>query len=360
MTVEYLWTLPTRGGGRAASPAAGGNVWAGGTRPLGPSIRDVRPGRYTNFDHLAQIGRAAAAAGFAGVVVPFDPEGEESWVVGASLARQVPKLVVVTEFSPAFATPVYLTKMSTTFQRFSGGRLRWQLAIEGDPAVDLALGDRLQGDDRYDRAAELLEISEAIWGGTDVTYRGRFYEVEAGGLADPLTRDPRPAVVLSGSSSRALALSAAHADVHLWELGPADEEDQQEALRASLDEQAATGGRRLRHGLRLSLLVRATAREAWDEARRRWSEVGAGSQSHFDALVTGPDTWAGFRQVGQVASTGLVGSYDQVAERLQKATDAGVEVFSLEASPGIDEAYRFVEHLAPHLFVDQPLRRKAV
>jgi alkanesulfonate monooxygenase len=344
---QYYWTLATRGDGRTGSGKRGTRGdWTSGGRPFVAPIRDVRGGRYTYLDHLAHVARAASVSGFSGVLVPFDPDGEESWVVSASLARESPTLDFVTEFSPAFATPVYATKMSTTFQRFSGGRLTWKLAIEQEPTAAARLGDHVVGPDRYARAAELLDIAEGIWGVEAFTYRGRFYEVEEGGLKSPLTRHRRPPVVLSGTSDEALALSAAHADVHAWAPLPGDELAR---LRASLDRRAAAEGRQLEHGLQLVLVARETEREAWDELRRQWAGAGVGPDPAFDELVAGHGLWTGFGRLGHAADNGFVGSYQQAATYLNEAADSGIGTFTLEATPSLEEAYRFGEQVAPLL-----------
>lgn len=343
MTAEYFWTLPSRGDEAARSSRAGAD-WPRGPRSLPSWIHDVRPGHYESIDHLLQVARAAAVTGLAGTFVPFDPAGEDSWVIATTLAREVPALTFVTEFTPAFATPVYATKMSATFQRFSGARLAWKLVIDEDPAVAQSLGDWVKGADRYSWAKDFLEIAAGIWGASDFTYRGRFFEVEAGGLREPLARLPRPKVILSGISPEALALSAAHGDLHVWDLGSWDEIG---TLRASLNALAGAHGREVRHGLQLSILARDTAAEAWSEARRRWSEAGVEDSDQFEALVTGPGIWSGFDQIGHLAATGLVGSYEEVASRLDEAERSGITSIFLEARPRIEEAYRFVEHVVP-------------
>ena len=49
------------------------------------------------------------------------------------------------------------------------------------------------------------------------TYHGQFFEVENGGLVDPLTKYPAPPVFLSGDSTELLQLSSPVADVHVFE-----------------------------------------------------------------------------------------------------------------------------------------------
>lgn len=355
MTAEYYWTLPTRGVGRGApevsGPSGKKDGWSleGGT--VAPVFRDVRPGRYSYVDHLAHVARAAAVSGFSGVFVPFDPEGGDSWVVSAALAREMPTLAFVTEFPPTFATPVYAAKMSTTFQRFSAGRLGWKLDVEDHLAGGAAFGDHVEGPDRFVRAAEFLAVVEGIWGQDGFTYRGRFFEVEEGGLRHPLSRYARPPVTLSGDTPEALALSAAHADVHLWETPRLDELD---GHKLALDQLASSKGRHLRHGVQLSVVARETAQEAWDDVRRLWRHAGVGDQEHFERFVLAPHLWSGFRLIGQHAPAGVVGSYEDVAAYLHSLGDAGIEVLYLGASPALEEAYRFGEHVAPLLAADAP------
>ena len=317
------------------------------------------------FDHLAQVTRATAASGFDGVLVPFDPEGEDSWIVSSSLARESPRLAFVTEFSPDFASPVYAAKMSTTFQRFTGGRQLWKLVVDGDAASGRKLGDPVEGADRYVRADEFLKIVAAIWEGgaptvddrageasshgaaaDGFTLQGRFYTVEGGGLRDPLTRQRRPPVVLSGTTVEALALSAAHADLHLWEPRTAEE---LVGLRSALDRQAAAAGRRIGHVLQLGIVARETAAEAWKEVQTLWEGAQAGTAAERGELVHGEEIWSGFRRLGYAAHSGVVGSYEQVSAYLGAAASSGIEAFYLEATPSLEEAYRFGEHIAPLL-----------
>jgi alkanesulfonate monooxygenase len=260
-------------------------------------------------------------------------------------------LAFVAEFPPTFGTPVYAAKMSATFQRFSGGRLNWKLTVEDDQASRGGFGDHVDGLDRFVRAGEFLDVTTGIWGREGFTFRGRFFEVEEGGLRHPLSRYPRPSVTLSGATPEALALSATRGDVHLWETPRLHELEQH---KLELDRLASAQGRHLRHGVQLAVVARETAGEAWDEVRRVWLQVGAGNQAEFERLVLAPDLWSGFRLIGQHASAGVVGSYEQIASYLHSVGEVGIEVFYLGASPPVQEAYRFGEHVVPLLAVASP------
>ncbi|REE96876.1 LLM class flavin-dependent oxidoreductase [Thermomonospora umbrina] len=299
MGVDVLITVPTRE--------------RGGHRALPGFVTDLRPGAYGPYDRLAQVGRAAEIAGLGGAYVPFDPVGEESWVVASGLLRGSRFLRVVAGFHPSVATPVYAAKVSASLQRFSANRLDWRLDVDLDPAVARAQGDFLEGPARYARADEFLTVAKGVWDEDGYTFEGRFYDVLEGGFDSPLSDGEFPRVHLSGTSPEALLLSARHADVHVFSL-----EDDLDSAIAELE----ASDRDITYALSLPVLVREDDDEAWDEARRQW-------------IAADPP--------------GLVGSYATVASRLREFAERGVTTFVLDVQPHVEETYRLGEHLLPLL-----------
>ena len=154
----------------------------------------------------------------------------------------------------------------------------------------------------------------------------------------------------------------------------------------------ATGyGRELGFGVRVDILARETEEQAWAELRqmyatvsdtsrgfgrggRRDSEsVGAARQSalrgdsqKFDDLIVDRNAWAGMSAIRGGPGLVIVGSHEQVAQRLAEYVDIGVTQFILASNPHLEEAYRVAEEVLP--LVDgaiksrqsvQPLRASA-
>ncbi len=71
-----------------------------------------------------------------------------------------------------------------------------------------------------------------------------------------------------------------------------------------------------------------------------------------DRLVVSPNLWAGVGLVRGGAGTALVGSADQVADRMKAYIELGIDRFILSGYPHLEEAYRFAELVFPKL----PLR----
>lgn len=62
-----------------------------------------------------------------------------------------------------------------------------------------------------------------------------------------------------------------------------------------------------------------------------------------------PNLWAGIGLVRGGAGTALVGSHDEVAERIEEYHALGIDEFVLSGYPHLEEAYWFGEGVLPRL-----------
>jgi alkanesulfonate monooxygenase len=227
-------------------------------------------------------------------------------------------------------------------------------------------------DDRYARTSEFLEVLRGVWKGAPFNFDGRFYQVENGGLPAPLSEQPLPEIYFSGSSDAAVTAAGRHADYYLSHLEPFD------ALFRKLDrvkERAAKEGRSGKVALRFDILARRTPEEAWAEVRRGWQNLAPGAldrmfgprgdsvgtqrqQGFRPATVNGYEDltvdaqlgaglWGGFNLFRGGPGIGVVGSYEQAAEWLDRYLRAGVDAFVLAGTPHLEEAYRVGEEVLP-------------
>ena len=68
-----------------------------------------------------------------------------------------------------------------------------------------------------------------------------------------------------------------------------------------------------------------------------------------DGLEIHPNLWAGIGLVRGGAGTALVGSHEQVADRIEEYAALGIEEFILSGYPHLEEAYWFGEGVLPEL-----------
>ena len=315
MTTQYYFTLPPAGDGRGVARRGDHRgIPRPNLSPLG--LTDDRGRKFDYYDYLLQAARAAEVSGFHGVFIPWQPSGEDPWIMASGLARQTRRLRFLPELRLAFATPVYLAKMAASFQRLSENRLDLAFELEGDPSLRRKHGDFLEGGDWFERAGEYLTALKGVWTTRPYDFRGRFYDVEAGGLESPLSSVPLPRIVTSGRSDEALAFAAAHADLHFL---PSLDLDVLEPEVRRLERAAERAGTKPKLGIRLRVVARHTEEEAYRDSDHTLSSIA------------------------------VSGSYARVASRLEGYARLGVELFVLDGQPRLEEAYRLGEHVLPRL-----------
>lgn len=344
MTLEIYWRLPTDGDGRTFDKAG----WTRGDYdPSQPQPVFARTGgrqdRYSPFDYLVQVARAAELGGLDGIVIPQTDAGDEPLVVAASLARDVRRIKLIPSLPAPFLSAVYAAKIATSFQRLTAGRLALNL-VTAEPGEKPWHGRKRTVAEQIERTGEFLDVFKGFWSQAPFTYEGRFYEVANGGFAGPLAGQPLPEVFLSGASDEAVHLSGRHADVHILQAGPI------EAVANEIERVAAAAaveGRSIRFILEAEIVSRHTAEEAWGYVWRRAEKAEA--PVDVDRLAISDTLWRGFDRFRAGPAVGVVGSHEQVAETLHAFAALGVSGFILGANPSLEELYRTAEHLLPRL-----------
>ena len=311
--------------------------------PFTLGVSDPRGTRFNFLDYVHQIARAADIAGFDGVQIENNPQGDESWIVAGYVARSTRHLKLLTEFDAARGSAVYAAKNAVSYQRFSGGRFAWQISAVNDAKQRRQFGDFVADADILPRIEEFIVVARGVLTESVFNFKGRFFEVLNGGFKGPLANHSIP-IYLSGDDEAAYRLSAKQADVHIFSARPAA------ALQgeiAALNHFAQQHNRTLAAALRIDVLARETEVEALRDARRYLDQSGA-IRTGGDPVIAA-NLWNRFATASTGANAALVGSYEQVIERLLEYVDGGVSSFLLAGVPHLEEAYRIGEYVLPTL-----------
>ncbi|MCC3316445.1 LLM class flavin-dependent oxidoreductase [Nocardia africana] len=354
MSLSFHWFLPTYGDSR--------NLVAGGH---GTSMSGDRP---ASLRYLNQIAGAAEENGFEAVLTPTGAWCEDAWLTTAMLVETTETLKFLVAFRPGVVSPTLAAQMAGTFQRHSRGRLLLNVVTGGEPHEQQAYGDFLDKEQRYERTGEFLHIVRELWGSdAPVTFEGKHLRVRNAQLNN--RPDPIPPVFFGGSSAAAGPVAARYTDTYLTWGEPlfAVSKKLEWIRRLAVDE-----GRILDYGLRIHVISRDTSEQAWAEADRLLQAVNpadiervqanlAQSESegqrrmlelhggNTDRLEIAPNLWAGVGLVRGGAGTALVGSHEEVAERLIEYSRLGITQFILSGYPHVEEAYWFGEGVLPIL-----------
>jgi len=364
LPVVLHWFLPTNGDSRA-DLSLGNAVGVSGSR-VTEATHPPGVERAPDIGYIGQIARSAEQLGFRAALTPTSSWCEDGWVLTAGLTQVTERFQFLVAFRPGLQSPTLSAQQAATYQRISGGRLLLNVVTGGDDAEQQRFGDHAGKRERYARAGEFLDVVRRLWTGETVDYEGKYYDIRGAKLVSP----PQwPDIYLGGSSPEAIDVAARHADVYLtWGEPPAQVAEKLARVR----EAAAREGRELRFGIRLHAITRDTSEEAWAEADRllagldpadiaRAQEVQRASQSEgqrrmtalhdgrTDALEIAPNLWAGVGLVRGGAGTALVGSHQEVADRIEEYHDLGIDEFILSGYPHLEEAYRVGEGVIPEL-----------
>ena len=364
MTLRLHWFLPTYGDSRFI-------VGGGHGMPAGTASGDRR----SSIEYLAAIANAAESFGFVGALTPTGAWCEDAWLTTAMVARETTKLAFLVAFRPGLVSPTLAAQMATTFSNHAPGRILLNVVTGGEAHEQRMYGDHLDKLARYARCDEFLSVVRRLWAGDTVTHKGAHIDVEDARL--PMLPDPVPPLYFGGSSSAAGPVAANHCDVYLTWGEPLDAVQQKIEWIRGL---AAERGRTVRFGIRLHVITRDTAEDAWRQAGQLVAALGedavASAQTNLarsestgqarmtalhertrangswrdpHALEVAPNLWAGVGLVRGGAGTALVGSHRDVADRIAEYAALGIDEFVLSGYPHLEELYWFGEGVLPEL-----------
>lgn len=366
MAITLHWFLPTNGDSRT-DLSLGNAVGGAGSR-----ADAFGADRAPDLDYLSLVAGAAEKLGFTGALTPTSSWCEDAWVFTAALTQRTEHFKYLVAFRPGLQAPTLVAQAAATYQRISRNRLLLNVVTGGDDVEQRRFGDYLGKSERYERAAEFLTIFRQLWSGEPVTFTGKHLSVEN---ATIIPAETWPDIYLGGSSAEALEVAAEHADVYLtWGEPPAQVAEKLDAVRHQVKNlgRARRAAGELRFGIRLHVISRPTEEEAWAQADKllagldpesisRAQQVQRSSQSEgqrrmsalhggrTDNLEVSPNLWAGIGLVRGGAGTALVGSHEQVADRIAEYHELGLDEFILSGYPHLEEAFTFGEGVVPIL-----------
>jgi alkanesulfonate monooxygenase len=283
------------------------------------------------------------------VIHPSNTEDDvlETWSTLAGLAEATSRIELIGAVKPLLFNPLVFAKLAGNIAAISEGRLAVNL-VSGWflPELDALGVDPLDHDDRYGYSRGWLETVLELWAGKQVP-------IGTGGGQLAIARpapEQLPAVYLGGESEPARTLAVDRADVFFINGRPlADTVEVIDDLRAR-----PRSGAPLRFGLSAFVIARDTEAQARDELAYLQSLVDAEERPE-SSTGTDPKTQmykvlSGSRRVGSNGGTlaGLVGSHQQVIERIEEFHAAGVELFMLQFQPLDAELDRFADTVIPH------------
>jgi FMNH2-dependent dimethyl sulfone monooxygenase len=329
---------------------------------FGGWLRNVEDeGMAAEWSYVRRLARASERLGFDLTLIAElnlnDIKGEgapclDAWSTAAALAAVTERLELMVAVRPTFHPPALLAKQAANIDRIAGGRLSLNVVASWWAEEARQYGVEFDTHDaRYARTAEWLAVVSGLWSEPRFSFAGSHYRVEDAILEPKPLRRPRPTLYAGGESPAAKALIAGACDGYLMHGDPPDR------IAAKVTDMRAR-----REALGLPPLICGVAgyvvcRATEAAVRREIARITDVRQSA--AGYANYEQWLANTQLEQRVSledysvsnrglkAGLVGTPDQVAERIRAFEDAGVDLLLLQFSPQLEEMERFAAEVMP-------------
>ena len=288
----------------------------------------------------------------------------DAWSTAAALAAVTKRLELMVAVRPTFHNPAVLAKQAANIDRISNGRLTLNVVSSWWRDEALKYGIPFdEHDDRYARTSEWLDVLDNCWSEQHTSFGGRFYNIAANILSPKpcptrtYSRAPqgltRPTVYAGGESETAKNLIAAKCDAYLMH------GDDPRTIAAKVEDMQA---RRAKYPHLPPMIFGVTGycivRDSEAEANREVDRITAAPDPHsspagfanFEQWTTGSKlekklSLRDYSVSNRGLHSGLIGTPEQVRQRLADFEGAGCSLVLLQSSPQHEEMARFARQV---------------
>ena len=264
----------------------------------------------------------------------------DAWVLAPALAGVTSRIELMLAIHPGVIPPQMAAKMGASLDRICNGRFTANI-VNGwwDKELDICgNGARLDRvGERYDRMEEYVRVLKGLWTKDNFSFDGRYYKVDSSPIRFETMRKPSPPLYTASRSDRGKDIIAKYCEWWFcdYDAGFRNYEKNFVGIRgyvADLNNRAASNGRSLQYGVSATVISNADQHEAdaqalaTEEARLHIRE----GRSAISAL-----------------GAGLVGSPRNIADRMKRYEDIGVECFMLRFPQQAEGLERFAQDVMP-------------
>jgi FMNH2-dependent dimethyl sulfone monooxygenase len=268
----------------------------------------------------------------------------DCWTLAPAVAAVTRTLELMLAVRPNYHSPSLTAKSLSTLDVIAPGRISLNVVSSWwkDEATQYGAPFDVH-DARYARTSEWLDVVDRLLREDTVTHSGALYQLD-GTILEPKPASP-PFVYMGGESPKAKEIIAAQSDAYVMH------GDAPEVIAAKVADlsalRAAAGRPPLRFGVSGFVICRDTQEQAQAELDRILN-VSASPE----AYASYRDFIEGSQLESQVSieeysvsnrglRSGLIGTPDQIIERIRAYEAAGVDLLLLQFSPQRQEMARF-------------------
>lgn len=295
-----------------------------------------------SFEDNARYAQIAEEAGFEYALLQtrflasYGAENQlEAITLASALAAVTKKLKLISAVLPGLWHPGTVAKMISTIDQISHGRAAINIVSGWFKGEFNAYGEPwLDHDERYRRSEEFINVLRKLWTEEETHFRGDFYRINGAPLKPKPLRVPE--IFQGGNSFAARKMASRVSDWYFMNGNTI------EGIKAQIDEVnslSAENNRKLKFGVNAFVIVRDTEEEAKQVLRDIIAYADGEAVEGFRSQVrfagkASPERegmWdnSDFNDLVQYNDgfkTGLIGTAEQVADRIIELKKIGVDL----------------------------------
>ena len=323
------------------------------------------PDYKSTWENTSKIVKTADELGFRNVLCPSSYQvGQDTLSFVAGMAPITKQINFLAAIRCGEVHPPMLARSIATLDHMLKGRLTINIISSDLP------GNELNSSERYARPREVIEILKQAWNQDRIEFNGKYYKLSLPtDPVKPYQQNGGPLLYFGGYSPAGVDLCAEYCDVYLmWP----ETEDKLQGLMNTMTLKASDYGRTVQFGLRVHVIVRETEKEARDYANNLLSKLdldhglniknraqdsnslGVARQSLMrneadNEYYVEPHLWTGIGLARSGCGAAIVGTPDQILNKLKRYMQMGIRSFILSGYPHQQECEYFAQHVLPQL-----------
>lgn len=313
------------------------------------------------FEYAKKVTQAAEKLGFDTTLIAElylndikGPESDslEAWSTAAALAAVTEKIEIMTAVRPGFHNPAVTAKMAANIDQISNGRFTLNVVSAWwEEEAKQYDGIFTEHDERYDRTEEFLDVLKGLWTEDVFSYSGKYYNIQNAHLEPKPVQRPNPILYAGGESKRGKEVIVNSCDAYVMHGGMVEE------IKEKIDgmkQQRQEAGRTPFQSFGMAAYV--VCRDTEEEVQAELAKI---TDVKENSGYSGYNDFVGKSQLEQqvklydysVSNRGLrpnlIGTPEQIAERIVAFEEAGVDLLLLQFSPQLQEMEQFSKKVMP-------------
>jgi dimethylsulfone monooxygenase len=282
------------------------------------------------------------------------PESDslEAWSTAAALAAVTNHIEIMAAVRPAFHNPAVTAKMAANIDHISNGRFTLNVVSAWwEEEAKQYGGIFTEHDERYERTEEFLHVLKGLWTEEVFNYEGKYYSIENARMHPKPIQRPNPILYAGGESKRGKETIVASCDAYVMHGGTVEEVqtkiDDMKKLRTDAGKEPFSS-----FGLAAYVVCRNTEEEVQEELRRITTIKESSGYAGYKDFTGNSELEQQVKLYDYSVSNrglrpNLIGTPEQIAERIIEFEQVGVDLLLLQFSPQLEEMERFSRDVIP-------------